>query len=91
MAPVSANCTTNMSVVLSEKAHTTWKQTSFIPKMKSPEPFHVDQNVPPCCPSVKRAVVGRMVVQLLPFPLVADLNALRQFQLKGSRQVSSVP
>ena len=43
------------------------------------------------CPSVKRAVVGRVIFQLFPFPLVADFNALRPFQLKGSRQVSNAP
>ena len=42
-----------------------------------------------CCLSGKLAVVGCVVFQLLPFPLVADLNTLRPFQLKGSRKVSN--
>ena len=42
-----------------------------------------------CCLSVKLAVVGCVVFQLFPFSLVADLNTLRPFQLKGSRKVSN--
>ena len=41
------------------------------------------------CLSDKLAVVGCVVFQLFPFSLVADLNALRPFQLKGSRKVSN--